>query len=176
MQKINELEIENKNAQNKLNENNEYKSILYKQTKPLEKIVKQIVGELLNCNLTDSKNIGHEDFLIKFDDVTFIGEIKGTKKNLINTHLSELDVHYSRRKDSITGENLKPILIINRFMHISPENRNSINNTQLELAENKYKCLIIDSYDLLKLFGKFKNNEISTDEIKNKFNAEIGLF
>lgn len=176
IQKISELEKENKNAQEKLNENNEFKSILYKQSKPLEKIVKQMIEELLNCDLSEFEDVGHEDFLIKYDDVTFIGEIKGTKKNLINTHLSELDVHYSRRKDLIEGENLKPILIINRFMHIHPENRNPINHTQIKLAENKYKCLIIDSYDLLKLFEKFKNNEITTEEIKNKINERVGLF
>lgn len=174
--KIQELETENKEAQEKLDKNNEYKSILYKQSKPLENAVKPIVGELLGYDLSDFEDIGHEDFLIEFDDVTFIGEIKGIKRNITNNHLSELDVHFTRRQDVVEDENLQPILIANRFISRPPEEREPVNHKQIELAENKYGCLIIDSLELLKLFEKFKNEDITTEEIKNRFNNETGLF
>ena len=174
--KIKELETEKREAQEKLDKNNEYKSILYKQSKPLENAVKPVLEELLEYDLSDFEDIGHEDFLIEFDDVTFIGEIKGIKKNITNNHLSELDVHYTRRQDEIEEENLQPIIIANRFINRPPEERDPVNHRQIELAENKYECLIIDSVDLLKLFEMFKKGEIKTEEIKNRFNNEIGLF
>lgn len=174
--KINELKVKNENAQNKLDKNNKYKSILYKQSKPLEESVRQILQELLDYELSDFEDIGHEDFLIEFDNVTFIGEIKGVKRNLTNNHLSELDVHLTRRQDEVEDENLQPILIVNRFIKLPIGEREPVNHKQIELAENKYKCLIIDSYELLKLFEKFKKNEITTEEIINRFDDEIGLF
>ena len=174
--KIHELETKNKEAQEKLDKNNEYKSILYKQSKPLENAVKSIIEELLDYDLSDFEDIGHEDFLIELDDVTFIGEIKGTKKNITNNHLSNLDVHFTRRQGKIKNENLQPILIANRFIERPIENREPVNHEQIKCAETKYKCLIIDSLELLKLFEKFKKGEIDTEEIKNRFNDEIGLF
>ena len=174
--KILELETENKEAQEKLDKNNEYKSILYKQSKPLENAVRSILEELLDYDLSDFKDIGHEDFLIELDDVTFIGEIKGINKNVTTNHLSKLDVHFTRRQDEIKDENLQPILIVNRFLDRKPEKREPVNQEQIKLAENKYKCLIIDSLELLILFEKFKNGEIETESIKNRFNEEIGLF
>ena len=174
--KILELETENKEAQEKLDKNNEYKSILYKQSKPLENAVRSILEELLDYDLSDFKDIGHEDFLIELDDVTFIGEIKGINKNVTTNHLSKLDVHFTRRQDKIKDENLQPILIVNRFLDRKPEKREPVNQEQIKLAENKYKCLIIDSLELLILFEKFKNGEIETESIKNRFNEEIGLF
>ena len=174
--KINELQLEIDNALNKLDKNNEYKSILYKQSKPLEDSVRAILQELLSYDLSDFVDIGEEDFLIKFDNVTFIGEIKGVGKNITNNHLSKLDLHFTRRQDKVPNENLKPILIVNRFINRPPEDREPINHQQIEFAETKYKCLIIDSYELLKLFEKFKNHEITTEEIIQIFDEEIGLF
>ena len=174
--KIQELETENKKAQEKLDKNNEYKSILYKKSTPLENAVRSILEELLDYDLSDFKDIGHEDFLIELDDVTFIGEIKGINKNVTTNHLSKLDVHFTRRQDKIKDENLQPILIVYRFLDRKPEKREPVNQEQIKLAENKYKCLIIDSLELLILFEKFKNGEIETESIKNRFNEEIGLF
>ena len=173
---IKKLQIKNENAQNKLDENNEYKSILYKQSKPLEESVRKIIGELLEYDLSNFKDTGGEDFLIEFDDVTFIGEIKGVKKNITNEHLNKLDLHLTRRQKKVKDENLQPLFIANRFINRPPEKREPVNHDQIENATNKYKILIIDTYDLLKLFEKFKNGEMTSEKIKNKFNEEIGLF
>ncbi len=174
--KINELKSKNEVAKNKLTENNKYKSILYKKSKPLEDGVRLILQDLLNYNLSDFEDIGEEDFLIEFDNVTFIGEIKGVKKNITNNHLSELDIHFTRRQDKIENENLQPILVANRFLERPPQEREPVNHKQIEWAKNKYKCLIIDSYELLKLYEKFKNGDIKTEEIIRRFDEEIGLF
>lgn len=112
--KIKLLEEEITKAENILKENNYYKSILYKQGKPLVKVVFKMLEEMLNCELSKFKDVYKEDFLLEFDDVTFIGEIKGVN-SVKNKHLSQLDDHVSDREDYLKEndleENIKPLLI-----------------------------------------------------------------
>ena len=169
------------NAEEKLKENNYYKSILYTQDKPLEKTVRNILQEILQYNLSDFKDEKRADFLIVLDDITFIGEIKGVNSNLKNSHLAQLNVHYENRKDLLKekniDENLKPIIVINRFKKYPPEKRKPIDEEQINLAINKYNnTLIITVECLLVLYEQYKNQEITTEEIKNKFKDEKGLF
>ena len=180
-QKIESLKNEIITAENKLKENNNYKSILYTQEKPLEKTVRNILQELINYDLSDFKDEKREDFLIELEHVTFIGEIKGVNSNLKNSHLAQLNLHYAHRRDILKEknieENLKPIMVINRFKEYPPEKRKPIDQEQINLAINNYHgTLIITVESLLKLCEKFKNEEITTKEIINRFKNEKGLF
>lgn len=168
-----EIEI----AKEKLEKNNEYKSILYKQGKPLEKTVLKILGELLNHNLSKFIDEKREDFLIELNDVTFVGEIKGVKTNLKNKHLAQLNIHLEKRREKIKDENLKPIIIINRFRDVHPDEREPIDEEQINFAINKYEhTLIITVEDLLKLYEEFKVKKIDSEEICGRFKNEEGLF
>lgn len=174
------LEKQIQKSELKLEENNEYKSILYKQSKLLEKSVRYILGQLLNTNIIDFVDEKKEDFLIELDNVTFIGEIKGTKNNVKNKHITQLELHYDYRKDytdknNIT-ENLKPLLIINREKDKPPKERNKVEQSQILVAKNKHNTLIITVESLLHLFEKFLNNEITSEDIIERFTNEEGLF
>jgi len=178
--KIKSLEEDITTAENKLKENNYYKSILYKQGKPLVKVVFKMLEEMLNCDLSKFKDVYKEDFLLEFDDVTFIGEIKGVNSNVKNRHLSQLDDHVSDREDYLKEnnleENIKPLLIENTFIETKPSEREEVDDATIEKAKEKYQSLIITSIPFLELYQKFKNGEITTEEIKNRFKDEIGLF
>lgn len=178
--KIKLLEEDITNAENKLKENNYYKSILYKQDKPLVKVVFKMLEEMLNYDLSNFKDIYNEDFLLEFDDVTFIGEIKGVNSNVKNKHLSQLDDHVSDREDYLKKnnleENIKPLLIENTFIETKPSERKEVDDATIEKAKEKYQSLIITSIHFLELYQTFKNGEITTEEIKNRFKDEIGLF
>lgn len=178
--KIKSLEEDITTAENKLKENNYYKSILYKQGKPLVKVVFKILEEMLNCDLSKFKDVYKEDFLLEFDDVTFIGEIKGVNSNVKNRHLSQLDDHVSDREDYLKEnnleENIKPLLIENTFIETKPSEREEVDDATIEKAKEKYQSLIITSIPFLELYQSFKNGEITTEEIKNRFKDEIGLF
>ena len=178
--KIKSLEEDITNAENKLKENNYYKSILYKQGKPLVKVVFKMLEEMLNCDLSKFKDIYKEDFLLEFDDVTFIGEIKGVNSNVKNKHLSQLDDHVSDREDYLKEkdleENIKPLLIENTFIETKPSEREEVDDATIKKAKEKYQSLIITSIPFLELYQSFKNGEITTEEIKNRFKDEIGLF
>ncbi|ALT69319.1 hypothetical protein [Methanobrevibacter millerae] len=174
-QQILSLEKEISISETKLQENNYYKSILYEQGKPLEKVVRDILQDMLKKDLSKFKDIGNEDFLIEFPDITFIGEIKGVSRNLINSHLGELNLNYEKRRDLNNCENLKPLLIINRFRKYSPEKRKPVENEQIELAKTKYGILIITVESLLEIYDEFKKDNITCEEIKEMFKDEIGL-
>lgn len=174
---INELNSKIDVANEKLRINNEYKSILYTNGKYLEKTVLKILGELLNEDLSKFIDEKREDFLIKCDNVTFVGEIKGVNSNLKNKHLAQLNINLEKRRDEVGGENLKPLMIINRFKEYPPEKRKPIDNEQIKLAIEKYEhTLIITVENLLKLFEQFKEEKITSNEIIEKFNEEEGLF
>ena len=147
--KIKSLEENITNAENKLKENNYYKSILYKQDKPLVKVVFKMLEEMLNCDLSKFKDVYKEDFLLEFDDVTFIGEIKGVNSNVKNKHLSQLDDHVSDREDCLKEknleENIKPLLIENTFIETKPSEREEVDDTTIKKAKEKYQSLIITS-------------------------------
>ncbi|ALT68231.1 hypothetical protein [Methanobrevibacter millerae] len=179
-QEIQLLEEEINTAENKLEENNYYKSILYKQGKPLVKIVFKMLEEMLDYDLSEFKDVYKEDFLIKFNDITFIGEIKGVNSNVKKGHLGQLDDHVTDREDYLDENNIKeiikPLLIINTFIKKNPYEREEVDKTTIKKAEEKYETLIITTIPFLKLYEKFKNNEITTEEIKNRFKDEIGLF
>ena len=179
-QEIQLLEEKINTAENKLEENNYYKSILYKQGKPLVKIVFKMLEEMLDYNLSEFKDVYKEDFLIKFNDITFIGEIKGVNSNVKKGHLGQLDDHVTDREDYLDENNIKeiikPLLIINTFIKKNPYERKEVDKTTIKKAEEKYGTLIITTIPFLKLYEKFKNNEIATEEIKNRFKEEIGLF
>ena len=128
---INELNSKIDVANEKLRINNEYKSILYTNGKYLEKTVLKILGELLNEDLSKFIDEKREDFLIKYDNVTFVGEIKGVNSNLKNKHLAQLNINLEKRRDEVGGENLKPLMIINRFKEYPPEKRKPIDNEQI---------------------------------------------
>ena len=105
---INELNSKIDVANEKLRINNEYKSILYTNGKYLEKTVLKILGELLNEDLSKFIDEKREDFLIKYDNVTFVGEIKGVNSNLKNKHLAQLNINLEKRRDEVGEKILNP--------------------------------------------------------------------
>lgn len=163
----------------KLDKNNYYKSILYSNGDCLVEVVFSILEEILNYNLSEFIDNNKEDFLLRFDNITLIGEIKGIGTGVKSGNISQVDRHLQNYSDKLQeegkGEILKGILIINPQRNINPLNREKVHEIQIKLAERN-GCLIILTEDLLKLYEKFVNKEIETEKILEIFKNEIGLF
>ena len=177
-QKIDDLKNTIDQAQDKINTNLNYKSILYTNGDELVGVVFDILEKALCCNLSDFVDERKEDFLIKKEDVTFIGEIKGITSNVKSEHISQLDVHYQSYSDYLQENNLsetvKQLLIINPFRTQPLSERKSVHHKQIELAERN-ECLIITTETLLKIFEKFLKQEIASNEIIKIFKMKSGL-
>ena len=119
-----------------------------------------------------------EDFLIKLDGVTFIGEIKGITSNVKSEHVSQLDVHFQGYQDNLQEnncvENVKALLIINPFRNKRPIEREPINEIQENLAKRN-GSLIITTDNLLKMYDAFINGVIDGDTIKREFISQTGI-
>lgn len=161
-------------ANQKLQENLRYKSILYNNSDALVEIVFEILEYIFDISLFDFNDEKREDFLFKKDDITYIGEIKGVTSNVKYENISQLEVHYSKYLDKLqeinTIENIKKILIMNYERKKDIILRDEINQMQIDLAK-KNETLIIDTKSLLIIFenilqGKFKKANV-INYIKN---------
>lgn len=175
---ISNAKLKIEKSQEILNKNLYYKSILYSNGNELVKVVFEILEEILECDLSNFNDEKHEDFLIKKSSVTFVGEIKGVNASVKNANISQLDVHYNRYLDELQeenkSENVKALLIINPNRSRPIKEREKIHQNQLNLAIRN-GSLIIQTYDLLKIFEAFKQNKINSEEIENIFLDKIGI-
>ena len=164
-------------AMEKINKNNEYKSILYTTGEELVKVVFEILETLLGCDLSQFEDKKREDFLFEIGDTVFIGEIKGVNHNVKNENVSQLDVHYQSYLDENADkdeEQVKAMLIMNHQKNKPLENREPVHEKQINLA-CRNKSLIIETITLLKLFEKYITKEKSRDECLDLLKATSGL-
>lgn len=175
---IDELNKKIEQANLKIQENLKYKSILSTNGEELVSVVFEILEKILCCDLSDFVDEGKQDFLIKKDSITFIGEIKGITSNVRSENVSQLDVHYQSYLEELSdngiNENVKSLLIINPFRTKPIADREGVNENQINLAKRN-GCLIITTETLLKIFEKFLKGEVSTEKIIALFSNEIGL-
>ena len=161
-----------------LNKNARYKSILYSNSEELVEVVFEILEKLLGCDLSGFEDLRKEDFLIKTDRWTFIGEIKGVTSNIKYEHISQVELHYRGYLDRLVengeSENVKQILIMNPFRTKPLDKREPVCEDQIKLAERN-GCLIIETSTLLRIFERFCNEEISIQQCIDIFGEQTGL-
>jgi len=164
-------------AQEKLKQNDRFKSILYSSGAELVNVVFDILQRILSCDLSEFIDEKREDFRIKKNEVTFIGEIKGISTNVKSENISQVDRHCQAYSDYLQErgqiERLKQLLIINPLRHQSLEQREPIHETQLKIALRN-DCLIIKAEVLLRIFEAFQSGTINTQQIENCFANNSG--
>lgn len=164
-------------AEEKLRKNNKYKSILYSAGTPLERVVKDILSEMLSIDLNSFVDLKKADIEFMLDDVPYVVEIKGTTSNVNTDFLGQLDKHargYSEKnKESLLD--IRKLLIINHQRKKPLDKREDIHVDIKTYAESMYKQLIIETKELIKDFEKFKKGEFTTSEFRSKLDS-IGIY
>lgn len=162
-------------ANNKLQINDKFKSILYTNGDKLVEIVLEILAEMLDVSFAGFKDLKKEDFNVEIDDTIFIGEVKGVSSSIKSIHVSQLDVHFNGFKEEYLGnKTIKALLIINHQRDVALSIRNPIHQIQIDLAIRN-DSLIVETLTLLKLFEKFKNGEYTSEKIRDLFKNSNGL-
>lgn len=165
-------------AEKTLEHNLHYKSILYTNGNQLVEVVFEILEKLLNYDLSDFVDMRKEDFLIKKEECTFIGEIKGVTSNVKNEHISQVDVHYQGYIDQLEAdgikENIRQLLIMNPFRTKEISARDPVFESQIKLAVRN-GCLIITTEVLLKTYEMYCNGRISSADCIRVFSENTGL-
>lgn len=176
--KINEIKQRNIKIDKELEKNLEYKSILYTNSDELVRVIMSILDELLDYDSSEFVDEKREDFLIKKEDITFIGEIKGVSSAIANKNVSQLDVHVQSYLDNLqeegTEEKVKGLLIINHQRNKPIEERQEVHEHQINLAKRN-GSLIIETQTLLKIFEKYKLGKITKENCKKLFENSVGL-
>lgn len=175
-EKIQLAENEINKAKKVMEQNNRYKSILYTTGDELVKVVLEILGQLINYDFSQFEDKKNEDFLAEIGDDVFIGEIKGVNHNVKSENISQLDVHYQGylEDNEKEAENVHALLIMNHQKNKPIADREPVHEKQVALAVRN-GSLIIDTYMLLKLFEKFKRNEISSEACRNILKSNVGI-
>ena len=137
-----------------------------------------ILDELLDYDSSEFVDEKREDFLVKKEDITFIGEIKGVSSAIANKNVSQLDVHVQSYLDNLQEERkeekVKGLLIINHQRNKPIEERQEVHEHQVNLAKRN-GSLIIETQTLLRIFEKYKLGRITKEECKKLFEDNVGL-
>ena len=160
-----------------IEKNKRYKSVLYTNGEELVEVVFEILTEMLGCDLSGFEDLKNEDFLFEIENHIFIGEIKGVNHNVKSENVSQLDVHYQRYLDEhpdIDEKNISAILIMNHQKNKPVLIREPIHVNQINLAKRN-GSLIIDTLTLLKVFEKYRNNEMDREQCIELFKNCKGL-
>lgn len=176
-----EIEIQKciiKKAREKLETNMHFKSVLVTQSDDLVNVVFEILEYIFDMSLKDFNDERKEDFLLKKNGITFIGEIKGVTSNIRYENISQLDVHYSKYMDKLQDEgreeNIKKILIMNYERNKDINQRNNINKMQIDLAI-KNNTLIIDTKSLLVVYEKILQGILKKENVINYISNNSGI-
>ena len=165
-------------AQEKLAQNLHYKTVLFETGDALVSVVFEILEKMLGCDLSAFVDKKDEDFRLVFEDVTFIGEIKGITSNVKSENVSQLDVHCQTYVDSLDedgkSENVKGILIINPLRNKPLNQRDNVHEKQIQLARRN-GSLIVTTDVLLTLFVAYLENHVSTEKVIELFKNNTGL-
>ena len=181
LEKINEIKKINDEISKldiELEQNNEYKKVLYETDDELAKVVMKILDDLLDNDSSKFVDEKKEDFLIKKDNITFVGEIKGISQAISNKNVSQLDVHVQNYFDKINEmnitENIKGLLIINHQRNKKISERNEVHQNQIDLAKRN-NALIIETNVLLKLYEKYLKKKINTEDVIELLSEKNGV-
>ena len=180
-QKLNDLKIELENIEDlleiqheNLEEYNNLKRLLITSGNELEQLVE---GVFIKFGYNVHKPDGHrDDLIIKYADDVAVLEIKGVKGSAAEKHAAQL-MKWVNNYHLDNNINPKGILIVNSFMDLPIELRNSATFPHQMISYcNRMQLCLITSEQLLNLFIDFKFNRKSIDEIHNKLFSKIGIF
>lgn len=166
-------------AEDKLKENQRYKSILYTNGSALVEVVQKILEEVMDCDLSSFVDVKKEDFLFQIGNHTFIGEVKGVTSNVKYEHVTQLEVHYRHYLDQLNEEGkevneIHLLLIINPFRTKPLEERETIHHDQIDLAKRN-GSLIITTHVLLQLFECYRIGTISREKCIELLSSKTGI-
>ena len=165
-------------AKRKLADNNRYKSILYTNGDELVSVVFDILEQILACDLSGFVDKKGADFLIKKENYTLIGEIKGITSNVKYDNVNQIETHYrlylDELNDSGKDENIKQLLIINPLRTTPLLEREPVHKNQIDLAQRN-GSLIIETKVLLRLYERFLKGTISQTQCEALLTERTGI-
>ena len=176
-QQIEDIDMKIKENNEKLENNDRLKSILYSSGEFLVEVVFDILEDMFGWDLSGFIDEKKEDFKYEDGDIVYIGEIKGLTSNVRNEYISQLDVHkqtYIDDHENIDKSKVRSILIINKERNKPLTERHEVNKDQESLAVRN-ESLVITTEILLKMYEKYLFEDRKKDDYIKLVNNKIGV-
>ena len=163
-------------ANNQLEINSRWKSILYSQNEELVDVVKGMLDLLFGSDTKNFVDEKKEDFRFTIDGTIIMGEIKGVTSNVGKVNITQVMNHcYQYEIDHPEDTSVKkPVLIINNERSRAPEDRDDVHEDV-----NKLACmngvLVITTPVLRSVFEKYLNGSIDRDYCSSIFRNTSGV-
>lgn len=174
---IEKLEKEIQENRLKLEKNYKIKGILYKTGNELNKEIVNILEDILKEH-NDFKDVYEEDYKFISDNITFIVETKGLKKEVSGQNVTDAFSHLTIYEDNLEKENRKEKTKCLFF--VASERKKPINerkriNSRQETIAKRNNTLIIDTPTFFNIYEDFLNKRISKEEIIKLFKEQFGV-
>lgn len=174
---IKNLNVQKDELKSIIDENLEYKSILYETGEVLAKQINNMLSKVFEYDMSQFKDQYEEDGCIKLEDITFIIETKGLNNEISGNNVSDACNHLIMYEDRLDAEgiteNAKCLFFVAYERNKSITDRVEIKE-RLEKIAKANNTLIIDTRIFLKIFEDFLNKKIGKEQIKNLFKDNIG--
>ena len=169
-QKVEKLQKEKENLENKIEKNEYYKSILYSSGDKLVEVVKVILEEMLNITVDDT-DLKRQDLYFNLDTKNILVEVKGVNHPFQRDNISQVKRHVKdyAEENQIYGadvdKNCKGVLILNPYSkHDLKEKISKDFYSQEVIADAEYeKVCTLDTLTLLNYYSKWRNDSKSVD-------------
>lgn len=164
-EEISQLEARRAKKKEKLEENNEYKKILYTSGDELVDVVKKILSEMLGSKIADL-DVKKEDLSFDLENKKVLVEVKGVNTAIKREYVSQIQRHIEddAQKNNVNDDEIpnryKGLLIVNPYIKTPIKERikkEFYSNTVKGDIEH-YDICTVDTITLLGIFQKFKKN------------------
>lgn len=181
MEQQNKLKEEQNNLNDKIANNNYYKSLLYCSGDKLVEVVEDVLKEMLDVKI-DDRDLKRQDLYLKLDGKSILVEVKGVNHPFQRDNISQTKRHIKdyAEANKIYGADVdelcKGVLILNPYSLHDLKDKISKEFYSKEVIDDaKYENICtLDTLTLLNYFSKWKNDptSINLKEIilKNTYN------
>lgn len=172
-------ELNNKIVENNshLSINNHFKSILYETGENLQKVIIEIIENILQEHF-EYDDVYEEDYLFKSNNYSFIVETKGINGEVQGKNVTDAFSHMTIYEDNLEqkgiSENVKCLFFVASERNKNPDIRKKVNSRNITIAKRN-NTLIINTPVFLQIYEDFLNNKITKEEIINLFIEQDGL-
>lgn len=177
----NKLKEEQNSLNDKIENNNYYKSLLYCSGDKLVEVVEEVLKEMLDVKI-DDRDLKRQDLYLKLDEKNILVEVKGVNHPFQRDNISQTKRHIKdyAEANQIYGADVdelcKGVLILNPYSLHDLKDKISKDFYSKEVIDDaKYENICtLDTLTLLNYFSKWKNDptSINLKEIilKNTYN------
>lgn len=172
-EKIEELRKQKEEKTNKLAQNNEYKKVLYTSGDELVQVVKKILFEMLDVEVSIINDIDDkkEDLSFTLDGKHILVEVKGVNTPIKRQYVSQAQSHIEDAAvtNGINDEEInkfyKALLIVNPYIKEPARDRIKKDFYGVSVKQDiEYKNVCtLDTITLLSLYQKYKDNKACVD-------------